>query len=965
MKRFLLFGLALIPFLGFAQVTISPQFATADQQITITYDATQGSSNLTGVARVKAHMGVILSGTTGTSWQHVIGNWGDPNSPGEMTSLGNNKWSITIIPRTYFAPAGLAANAVVYRLGMVFREAGPCGDFGGVAAVCKKGAASGGGDIYADLTQGGFELSLTSPSVFPIFKNIGEQVSIVANSSETANFTVTVNAVLQHTANGITNLEYNHPVTGSGLMHVVVSATNGTSSENEEFDFFIRSATVNQPRPSGIIDGINYLTDQTKATLGLWAPGKNSVYVIGDFTNWKIDAAYQMKRDGEHFWLEINGLTSGQEYAYRYLVDETLKIADPYADKILDPDDQYIPENIYQGLKDFPALAFATEGYFNRLAVLQTGQQPYAWQVTNFQKPDRDKMVIYELLVRDFFESNDRTYQNLIDTLGYFKKLGVNAIQLMPIMEFNGNESWGYNPTFMFAPDKAYGTKNKLKEFVDVCHQNGIAVILDIAMNHQDTPNPYAMLDFDFTQGIFRPTANNKWFNVSDRHPYGVFFDLNHESSYTKAYVDTVNYYWLNEYKIDGFRFDLSKGFTQNTRCSGSTSNEACFQQYDATRIAILKRMADVIWSHTEDAIIILEHFAENNEEKELAEYRLNEGKGMMLWGNTTGAFAQNAMGFSDNSDFSWSYYRTRGWAEGHLVSYMESHDEERMMYRNLTFGNSSGSYNTRNLETAINRVKAVSTMFYATPGAKMLWQFGELGYDFPINYCDETRPPNAECRTYNKPVRWDYRDNASRYSLYEHTSDLLRLRNTYDVFTRGTATILGGQSLQKQMVILNNPYVAAPQNAEDMNVVIAVNFDLSTKTSTVNFPHTGTWYEYYSNGTELIVTAATSAVQLKAGEYKIFTDVQIENPTIVTGNEPEVSVRVSLFPNPTGSVLKIDSEEVIQSVTLFTMQGSIVIPKNISADSWDVSGLAPGLYIAEIKTRNGSVKVKVIKQNN
>lgn len=960
-----------IPLLGYTQVTISPQFATADQQITITYDATQGSSNLQGVSRVKAHMGVILTGPAGTSWEHVIGAWGDPNSPGEMTSLGNNKWSITITPRSYFAPAGLPVSATVYRLGMVFREAGPCGGFSGVGAVCKKGAATGGGDIYVDLTQGGFELSLISPSVFPIFKNAGEQVNIVANTSETANFTVTVNGTPVHTANTTTHLEYNHPVTETGLVNVVISATNGVSTKQEEFDYFVRLATSSQARPTGIIDGINYHTDQTKATLGLWAPGKNSVYVVGDFNNWKLNSAYQMKKDGEHFWLEINGLTPGQEYAFRYLVDETIMIADPYADKILDPDDQYIPESIYPNLKDFPTAAFANEGYFNRLAVLQTNQQAYPWQVTSFQKPDKDKLVIYELLIRDFFNANNRSYQNLIDTIGYFKSLGVNAIQLMPIMEFNGNESWGYNPTFMFAPDKAYGTKNDLKEFVDVCHQNGIAVILDIAMNHQDTPNPYAMLDFDFTQNVFRPTVNNKWFNVSDRHPYGVFFDLNHESSYTKAYLDTVNHYWLNEYKIDGFRFDLSKGFTQNTKCSGSTSDEGCFQQYDASRIAILKRMADVIWSHTDDAIIILEHFAENSEEKELAEYKLNEGKGMMLWGNTTGGFAQNTMGFSQSSDFSWSYYGNRNWAAGHLVSYMESHDEERMMYRNVTFGNSSGTYNVRNVQTALNRTKAISTMFYATPGAKMLWQFGELGYDKSINTCSDgtVNPPGPEggegdCRLANKPLVWQYQQDQNRKGLYNHISDLLRLRNTYDVFTDGTAVIFGGLSLQKHMVLRNSPYVANPQNTGEMNVVIAVNFDVTTKTSTVNFPHAGTWYEYYG-GADLTVSAATASIQLNAGEFRLYTDVEIDNPSIITGYEPEVLIQVSLYPNPTGNVLKIDSEEVIQGVTLITMQGSVVSPKRISADSWDVSSLAGGLYIAEVKTIRGSVKIKVIKQNN
>src|SRR5690606_16777280 len=181
----------------------------------------------------------------------------------------------------------------------------------------------------------------------------------------------------------------------------------------------------------------------------------------------------------------------------------------------------------YPELKSYPQSALHNDWYFNRVAVFQTGQSPYTWQITDFQRPDKEELIIYELLIRDFFDSNNRTYQSLIDTVSYLKRLGINAVELMPIMEFNGNESWGYNPTFLFAPDKYYGSKEKLKKFIDKCHAEGIAVILDIAMNHHDMPNPYVMMDFNFDTG--KPTSNNKWFNVDARHPFNVFFDMNHE----------------------------------------------------------------------------------------------------------------------------------------------------------------------------------------------------------------------------------------------------------------------------------------------------------------------------------------------------------------------------------------------------------------------------------------------------
>jgi 1,4-alpha-glucan branching enzyme len=90
-------------------------------------------------------------------------------------------------------------------------------------------------------------------------------------------------------------------------------------------------------------------------------------------------------------------------------------------------------------------------------------------------KPAKENLVVYELLVRDF--DANRSYQDLINKIDYFKNLKINAIELMPVMEFEGNESWGY--PFHMALDK-FMVLHKLKEFIDLCHQNGIAVILDV-----------------------------------------------------------------------------------------------------------------------------------------------------------------------------------------------------------------------------------------------------------------------------------------------------------------------------------------------------------------------------------------------------------------------------------------------------------------------------------------------------
>lgn len=807
-------------------------------------------------------------------------------------------------------------------------------------------------DHIATFWNGNFQLKLTAPIQRPFIGNLGEDLVITAETPVAADYELYADGNLVDVQNDITQYSFTYSLeSSSNYATLTLEASTTIDSGAHSFQIVFPGNSPVDSRPAGIIHGINYdPLDDSKATVSVWAPMKNSVYVVGDFTDWKILPDYMMKKDGEHFWLEISRLDAGREYTFQYLVDESLYVADPYADKILDPDDQYIPDEAYPGLVPFPGSALHEQWYFNRAAVLQTGQARYEWQVHDFEKPEKKDLIIYELLIRDFFGPDERNYQNLIDTLGYLKTLGINAIELMPITEFNGNESWGYNPAFMFAPDKYYGTKNKLKEFIDRCHAEGIAVILDVVMNQQDIPNPYVLMYYDFDAG--KPTANSPWFNEEATHPFNVFFDLNHESSYTQQYLDTVNHYWINEYKFDGYRFDLSKGFTQKN----ANGNVSLWGQYDASRIEILKRMADRIWEHSPDAYVILEHFADDAEEKELAEYRVEEGMGMMLWGNYNGAYSQNTTG-GGGADFSTINFPDRGWSVPHIVGYMESHDEERLMYRNLETGRSMGSYNIKNPDTALERVKATSLMFLTIPGPKMIWQFGELGYDESINRCEDGSISEG-CRVSPKPVHWDYRGEDARYQLYSHMAELIQLRNTYDVFRDGTAIVQSGTTFVRQIGLKNSPYTSSPADASEMNVQIVANFDAIAHTETLEFPHTGVWFEYYS-GRVISVTGATASETLRPGEYRMYTDVQLRDPvTSVEGQDEEV---VSVYPNPTRDELYIDSESV--SVTLYSVDGRRVNMLKTANGTWSIAELPRGLYILKIQDSERIKQVKIIKQ--
>lgn len=602
------------------------------------------------------------------------------------------------------------------------------------------------------------------------------------------------------------------------------------------------------PPPAGAIeipanakDGVTYIKGGTSAILNLYAPDKKTVSVIGDFNNWQADAKYAMQKtpDGKRWWLQIDNLEPNQEYGYQYLIDGDLKVADPYTEKILDPNnDSYISSAVYQDLKPYPT--GKTTGI---VSVMQGNSTAYSWTTTNFTRPEKKKLVIYELHLRDFIAAHD--YKTLKDTLNYLSRLGINAIELMPVNEFEGNLSWGYNPSFYFAADKYYGTKNGLKAFIDECHSRKIAVILDMVLNHSFGQSPMVQMYFDKTTS--KPTSNSPWFNATPTHPYNVGYDFNHERAETKYFSKKVMEFWMKEYKIDGFRFDLSKGFTQkNSGTSDGAVNN--WSAYDASRVAIWKEYNNYIKStDPNNFYVILEHFGSNQEEKELSD------QGMMFWNNLNYNFNEATMGWISTSNISGIFHPTHSFTEpDNLIAYMESHDEERLMFKNIAYGNATSTYSAKELNTALQRNAMAAAFFFSVPGPKMIWQFGELGYDVSID---------QNGRTGDKPIRWDYYQNTERKKLYNAYSRLIKMKINNPIFNTSTFEYS-----------LTGSVKTIKLTSAGMNVIVVGNFDVNPISTSINFPSAGTWYSYLNSAT-INTTANPYSLTLLPGEYYIFSN--------------------------------------------------------------------------------------------
>ncbi|MGM0744832.1 MAG: alpha-amylase family glycosyl hydrolase, partial [Bacteroidota bacterium] len=612
---------------------------------------------------------------------------------------------------------------------------------------------------------------------------------------------------------------------------------------------------------------------------------------------------------------------------------------------------QYIDESIYPNMPQYPH--GLTE---DAVTVIEPGSEEYEWQIPDFERPAKEELVVYELLLRDFVEES--SFEVLTDTLDYLENLGVNAIELMPVSEFSGNLSWGYNPVFHGALDKAYGSKDSFKRFVDEAHSRGIAVLLDVVYNHAEGNSPLIR--------IYGSDRNSNPL-IGPGHAYNVFNHLNHDHPYIQYWLDRMNRYWLEEYNVDGFRFDLSKGFASNV------SNRSLLDGYNPERIANLKRMSDEMWSVESDAYVILEHLGENTEEAELSDY------GMMLWGKHNGEYSEASMGYSDGSDFSGVYYRNRGWSNSHLIGYMESHDEQWIMFRNLNFGNDlNDNHNITELDVALNRQKLTGSFFFTIPGPKMIWQFGELGYGGGPGECLKPGDPNSDgdCltsdpgRTDEKPIRWEYYEDESRYRLYRTWSELLRLRKSSPVFSSVETEFESSLGGGIKWIRLQH---------EDMDAVIVGNFSVLFRDATVDFTQQGEWHEFVT-GNSLDVGNVRQTFNLAPGEVRIYTSEFVEpaeeNVFFQVGENDfgqlirELNID-SNYPNPFNPSTQIKYEvpeagSVVLEVydvlgrKVRTLVENNEHPRGAFTVEFDAAGLSSGVYIARLKQGGQVVSEKM-----
>ncbi|HSF90433.1 MAG TPA: hypothetical protein VLA46_13510, partial [Saprospiraceae bacterium] len=279
-------------------VEVIPVFPKVTDDVTIIFDATEGNGALTGVAPVYAHAGLITSASTNPSdWKHVQGVWGTPDAKVLMTSLGNNRHSISYNIMDFY---GVTESEEVESLAFVFRNAN-----GSVV-----GRASDGGDIFypvypADVA---FQSVLLSPqeASLALFEN--EALPIKGATSQDADLFLYDNDVLLNQTTG-NLLEYNLTITEAGNHEVRFVAIRGTDTLTQSFFYTVIIDVIVEEPWAGMQDGLT-IFDDNSAYFQLYAPGKSYVHLNGDMSNWQLRSDFQMKRsvDGDTWWIEVPDL---------------------------------------------------------------------------------------------------------------------------------------------------------------------------------------------------------------------------------------------------------------------------------------------------------------------------------------------------------------------------------------------------------------------------------------------------------------------------------------------------------------------------------------------------------------------------------------------------------------------------------------------------------------------------------
>jgi 1,4-alpha-glucan branching enzyme len=536
-----------------------------------------------------------------------------------------------------------------------------------------------------------------------------------------------------------------------------------------------------------VVDAPEVTDKKTAAAVELtfFAPYNEEAALIGTFSDWK-DVPMEKGEDGV-FRATVE-LEDGL-YEYRFRVrtkswffepDSWVTITDPYATDV-DP---------------------ATENGILRISNGRRVVDEYAWRNDGVPLPSDEELIVYELHVGDFSGgeadgSGGGRYTDAVAKLDYLADLGITAVELMPVKEYPGDHSWGYNPRHFFATESAYGTTEELKLFVDECHARGIRVIIDGVYHHSDAAAPLAHVDHDYWYHHAPRDESMSWgpeFNyekVDERYAIQPAW---------RFVGDTIGY-WVSEYHIDGIRYDAARnignfdfmrwvaGMARETAGPKPFYNVAEYLPPDPSVTGVDGPM-DGVWNENFKGRVV--------EYLKSGEVKIDE----ML-----DAIDARRLGYPGPTN---------------VVNYLANHDHERLMTE-LGAAGVAG-------EEAYRRAKLGAAILMTSFGIPMLWMGEEFG---------ELRPKSPD----RNKIDWRLLEAPENRDLHATYKSLVALRRAHRALRSGSLEVVFRDDARG--------VVAFTRQSEDGDaaiVVLNLSGEFAGGCEIPGVPGDGVWHEWLRN---------------------------------------------------------------------------------------------------------------------
>ncbi|WOB41819.1 alpha-amylase [Thermoleptolyngbya oregonensis NK1-22] len=533
----------------------------------------------------------------------------------------------------------------------------------------------------------------------------------------------------------------------------------------------------------------------------LFAPYNEAVSLIGSFSDWE---EIPMKKGKDGFFRVSVDLEDGV-YNYKFRVqskswffepNQWVDVTDPYA---TDVDGKSSEENAIARIKDGQRIV-----------------DTYVWQYDDTPLPADHELVIYEMHVADFSGGEDDPhargqYKHVIEKLDYLCDLGINAIELMPVKEYPGDYSWGYNPRHFFATESSYGSTADLKRLIDECHHRGIRVFMDGIYNHSEASSPLTQIDHDYWYHHEPRDPDNNWgpeFNYEH-------YDENLETYPARRFIGDTVRYWVREYHLDGIRYDAARQIANYdfmhwiTHEAKETAGAKPFFNIaehipETTSITNVDGPMDGCW-HDSFYHTVLAHITGDTFDLEALK-------------DVIDAKRQGFMGATN------------------VVNYLTNHDHNHVM----------AELSDRQIfdEAAFRRLKLGAVLLMTAMGVPMLWmgeEFGEYKYKTP----DPAK------------IDWTLLSNDLNQGLFDYYKGLIALRKHNAALHTENVEFFHENPEVKVLAYTR-------WNDEGSRVAVVANFsDQFLAGYTVpNFPANGTWHEWTGN------------YEVQSGDDQLMTDL-------------------------------------------------------------------------------------------